>query len=141
MTVLQGCSSSPPRYPEDHERFQRIVKAVTTLKEAYIEHDQQTTDGLLLPLENLETWKREVQRDFLTYSDITLDLTIDRILIEGDLISVYVSWQGEWKQTPEDTGMKARGHGILHWNGTHVILLSGVEGNLPFGMTDRQPLS
>ena len=139
--LLQGCSSNAPRYPEDHERFERIVEAVKTLQKAYIEHDEQTTANLLLPLENLETWEKEVQRDFQTYSDIALDLSIDRIFIEGDLISVYISWQGEWKRTSTDTGLKARGHGILHWNGTHVILLSGVEGDLPFGIADRQALS
>ena len=141
VMVLTGCPKKGPHYPEDHARFERIAEAVDALHQAYISHDLETTRGLLLPLETLEAWEQKVQRDFQTYSDIALDLTIERILIKGDLISVFVTWQGEWKRTPEDKGMTARGHGILHWSGTHVILLSAVEGDLPFGMADRQAIS
>ena len=141
VAFLISCSKKEPRYPEDHARFERIAEAVKTLQQAYIAHDSDTTKSLLLPLDSLEAWEREIERDFQTYSDITLDLSIERILIEGDQISVYVSWQGEWKETSEDKGVRARGHGVLHWSGTHVILLSGVGGDLPFGMADRQSLS
>ncbi len=138
---LVSCSSDPPRYPESHARFERIVEAVNKLKKAYIDHDQDTTKDLLLPLETLRTWEQRVQRDFRTYTNIELDLSIDRMVINGDHISVLVSWQGEWKESPEKQSVKARGHGTLHWSGTHVILLTGVEGDLPFGMADRQAMS
>ncbi len=141
VIVLPGCKKKGPRYPEDHARFERITEVVDTLHQAYISHDIETTRELLLPLETLQAWEQGIQRDFETYSDISLDLLIERILIQGDLISVFISWQGEWKRTPEDKGMRARGHGILHWSGTHVILLSAVEGDLPFGMADRQAIS
>lgn len=138
---LTSCSSTPPRYPESHARFERIVKAVESLQQAYIAHDQAATNDLLLPLENLITWEQGIQKDFQTYPDIFLDLLIDRIVINGDLISVQVSWQGEWKNNNEQQTVKARGQGTLHWSGTHVILLTGVEGDLPFGMADRQAMS
>ena len=136
-----SCSSTPPRYPESHARFERIVKAVHTLQQAYVTHDQTATNDLLLPLETLITWEQGILKDFQTYPEIELDLLIDRIAIDGDLISVQVSWQGEWKESPEQQSVKARGHGTLHWSGTHVILLTGVEGDLPFGMADRQAMS
>ena len=138
---LASCSSTPPRYPESHARFERIVEAVNSLQQAYTSHDMQTTKDLLLPLESLVAWEQSIQRDFQTYPDIALDLSIDRIVINGDLISVQVSWLGEWKESPENQSVKARGHGTLHWSGTHVILLTGVEGDLPFGMADRQAMS
>lgn len=139
--MLMSCSATPPRYPESHARFERIVEAVKTLEEAYVAQDQDATKDLLLPLESLTTWEQGIQRDFATYSTIILDLSIDRMVIDGDLISVHVSWLGEWKETPDTQTIKARGHGTLHWSGTHVILLTGVEGDLPFGMADRQALS
>ena len=138
---LTSCSTDPPRYPESHARFERIVEAVNKLQRAYIAHDLQTTKDLLLPLETLVEWEQGVQKDFQIYTDIALDLSIDRIAINGDLISVQVSWLGEWKESPEKQSVKARGHGTLHWSGTHVILLTGVEGDLPFGMADRQAMS
>ncbi|WP_447969464.1 hypothetical protein [Nitrospira sp. M1] len=139
--ILTGCSSDPPRYPESHARFERIVEAVQTLEQAYVAQDQEATKDLLLPLDSLHAWEQGIQRDFETYSDIVLDLSIDRMVIDGDLISVHVSWLGEWKDAPDAQAIKARGHGTLHWSGTHVILLTGVEGDLPFGMADRQALS
>ena len=139
--ILSGCPNKGPQYPEDHARFERIAEAVDTLHQAYISHDIEATRELLLPLETLEAWEQSIQRDFQTYSEISLDLLIERILIKGDLISVLISWQGEWKRTPEDKGQRARGHGILHWSGRNVILLSAVEGDLPFGMADRKSIS
>ena len=32
---LTGCSSTPPRYPESHARFERIATAVQALQQAY----------------------------------------------------------------------------------------------------------
>ncbi|GJL66664.1 MAG: hypothetical protein NPIRA05_16350 [Nitrospirales bacterium] len=139
--ILASCSSTPPRYPESHARFERIVEAVSKLQQAYVSRDQEATKDLLLPLESLNTWEQGIQRDFQAYSDIALDLSIDRMIIDGDLISTHISWLGEWKETPEAQAIKARGHGTLHWSGNHVILLTGVEGDLPFGMADRQALS
>ena len=141
VAFLASCSSKEPRYPEDHARFERIAEAVKTLQQAYIGQDSETIKSLLLPLDTLYAWEQEIQRDFQTFSDISLDLSIERILIEGDLISVYVSWQGDWKQEGQDKSLKTRGHGVLHWSGTHVILLSGIGGDLPFGMANRQALS
>lgn len=141
LAVFSACSSNAPRYPEDHARFERIVEAVNTLQRAYVQHDAGAINDLLLPLEDLQTWAAAVQRDFETYPTIVLDLSIDRIFIKGDRIATYISWQGEWKRANEETGTTARGHGILHWSGTHVILMTGVEGNLPFGMADRQASS
>ncbi len=138
---LTGCSSDPPRYPESHDRFERIVQAVATLQQAYIAHDIKTTNDLLLPLDALRIWEKEVQRDFETYPDIALDLDIDRISIDGDHISVQISWQGQWKPDENSNAIKARGHGTLLWSGTHVILLRGVEGDLPFGMAEKQAMS
>ena len=67
---LSGCPKKGPRYPEDHARFERIAEAVSTLQEAYISHDSETTKDLLLPLDTLATWEQGIQRDFQTYSDI-----------------------------------------------------------------------
>lgn len=136
-----GCSSDPVRYPEDSIRFKKIAEAVETLRAAYVEKDATTTHDLLLPLPSLEQWEQGVRQDFKTFSDITLNLSIERVTIDGDLITVYVHWQGEWRRASQGDRVSKRGHGILQWSGTQVILLTGVEGDLPFGMAARQALS
>lgn len=136
-----GCSKKLPKYPEDHARFQRMVQAIKTLETAYVNKDASTFHELLLPLENLDLLEAEVRQDFATFSTIHLNLTIDRILIDGDRISAFVSWEGDWQRTPDGAFTQARGHGVLLWSGRQVILLRGTEGDLPFGMTHRPNFS
>ncbi|GJL69097.1 MAG: hypothetical protein NPIRA06_17320 [Nitrospirales bacterium] len=132
-----GCSKKAPKYPEDHARFQRVVEAIKTLEKAYVNRDASGFQDLLLPLENLDLLEAKVQEDFATFSTIQLDLTIDRMVIDGDRISAFVSWQGTWERSPQEASAQASGHGVLLWSGNQVILLRGIEGNLPFAMTHR----
>jgi hypothetical protein len=79
----------------------------------------------------------DVSQDFQQYGDISLDFSIERVLIEGDQMDVFFHWQGQWKKTATDTGVRDRGHGMLRWTGPQSPLLSGVGGDLPFGMAVR----
>ncbi len=137
LTWLAGCQSTPPKYPEDHARFDRIVKAVFALKSAYKNKDLVALQDLMLPVELLDRTQLDMQNDFATFSDITLDLTIERITIRGGHARVNIRWEGEWKQEAEPVGLISQGHGELIWSGNQVILLSGVDGDLPFGMVSR----
>jgi hypothetical protein len=132
-----GCSKKTPKYPEDHARFQRVVQAIKTLETAYVNKDAPAFHELLLPLEQLEILESEAQQDFATFSTIHLDFTVDRIVIDGNRISAFMSWQGTWQRSIQESSDSARGHGVLLWSGNQVILLRGVEGDLPFGMASR----
>jgi hypothetical protein len=132
-----GCSKKAPKYPEDHARFQRVVQAIKTLEAAYVNKDTPAIHELLLPLEQLEILEAEARQDFSQFPTIQLDLNIDRIIVEGDRISAFISWQGTWQRSTQEPGDQARGQGVLLWSGNQVILLRGVEGDLPFGMAAR----
>ena len=135
-----GCDimKKEARYPADYARYQRIAAALETLQKAYASKDQKTIHGLLLPLDELDRLEREIQKDFETYAIINLDFSVERIVIDGNTIEMYVHWQGQWRKTPADDGVRERGHGMLRWVGVYSILLSSVEGDLPFGMATRQ---
>ena len=132
-----GCSKKEAKYPEDHARFQRVVQAIKTLETTYVNKDASAFHELLLPLEKLDLLEAQVRQDFAAFSTIHLDLNVDRIVIDGDHISAFVSWQGDWQRTPQEASAQASGHGILLWSGNQVILLRGTEGDLPFGITHR----
>ena len=132
-----GCSKKAPKYPEDHARFQRVVQAIKTLETAYVNKDAPALHELLLPLEQLEILEAEARQDFAQFSTIQLDLNINRIIVEGDRISAFISWQGKWQRSTQEPGDQAIGQGVLLWSGNQVILLRGVEGDLPFGMAAR----
>ena len=136
-----GCSTKAPKYPEDHARFQRVIQAIKTLETAYVNKDGSAFHELLLPLEQLEMLETEVRKDFAIFTTHQLEWTVDRIVVDGDRISAFMSWQGTWQRATQESRDSARGHGVLLWSGNQVILLRGVEGDLPFGLASRLNLS
>ncbi len=137
--ILTGCQffSSDKKFSEDHARFERIVQAVETLRSAYEQQKLDVIRKLMLPLEGFQRLEGQIQRDFDTYSTISLNVTIERIYIQGERIAVNVRWEGEWQRSPEETPVTDRGHGVWVWSGTKDILLAGVEGAMPFGKAGR----
>ncbi|HKQ35954.1 MAG TPA: hypothetical protein VJT11_11665 [Nitrospiraceae bacterium] len=133
-----GCSGKKVKYPEDHERYLRIDQAVESLRHAYVRKDSSDLASLMMPIDQLERLQEEARGDFETFSAITLDFAVERIMIEGDNIDVFVHWQGLWKKDVDDPGLRQRGHMRLQWVGTQSILLRGVQGDVPFGMKARQ---
>jgi len=136
-----ACSAKTIQYPEDHERFTRIDRAVEALREAYQHRDHSAFQDVMLPAESLEQIQAEAAQDFELFQSIQLDFKTERIMIDGEDIDVYVHWQGVWKKNPDDAGIRQRGHARLQWVGKQSILLRGVQGDLPFGMKVRQALS
>jgi hypothetical protein len=136
--TVSGCPKKELRYPADHERFQRIDAAVEALRMAYVQKDLPTIQSLMLPSGKLDRVEQEIAKDFQTFEEITLELSIERIVINGEMIDVFVHWQGFWKRNEADAGVRERGHGVLRWMGEHSILLQSVEGDMPFGMASRK---
>lgn len=138
VVFVAGCQSKDDhKYPADHARFERIVEMVETLRSAYEEQNLDAIKKLMLPLQDFQRIQSAIQRDFATYSAISLATTIERIYIQEAWVRVNVRWEGEWQRLPEETLVTGRGHGILVWSGTEVLLLAGMEGDLPFGMASR----
>ena len=132
-----GCGSKGPQYPEEHARYVRLDRAVEALRNAYVHRELSAMEALMLPSDSLDRMISEVSKDFQQFVDISLDFSIERVLIEGDQIDVFFHWQGQWKETPAETGVRDRGHGMLRWIGEQSPLLSDIGGDLPFGMAVR----
>ncbi|MGH7255495.1 MAG: hypothetical protein ACREI3_06930, partial [Nitrospirales bacterium] len=108
-----------------------------TLRTAYVEKDLARLQALLLPLDPLERLAQDAQKDFAMFAEIQLHLAIERIVVDGETIDVFIHWQGQWTRTKDEGGVRDRGHGMLRWIGTQSVLLQNVEGDLPFGMAAR----
>jgi hypothetical protein len=136
-----GCSGKTIQYPEDHERYLRIDKAVESLRQAYVGKDTSGLAALMVPMEATDRLQQEAESDFETFHDIIMDFRVERIMVDNDDVDVYVHWSGLWKKDPEDPGMRHRGHTRLQWVGTKSILLTGMQGDVPFGAKGRQALT
>ncbi len=139
VVVMTGCQffSNDKKFSADHARFEQIVQAVETLRAAYEKQNLDAVRKLMLPLKGFQRLEGQIQRDFDTYSTISLNITIERIYIRGERIEVNVRWDGEWQRSPEETPVTDRGHGVWVWSGTKDMLLAGVEGAMPFGKAGR----
>lgn len=138
LLIGAGCGGKKVQYPEDHERYLRIDQAVESLRQAYVRKDSSDLASLMMPIDQLDRLREEAQSDFETFSAITVDFAIERIMIDGDNVDVFVHWQGLWKKNADDPGLRQRGHTKLQWVGIQSILLRGVQGDVPFGMKSRQ---
>jgi hypothetical protein len=136
-----GCGGKTIQYPEDHERYLRIDKAVEALRHAYVSKDTSALAALMVPSDTTDRLQQEAESDFDVFHDIVMDFRIERIMIDNDDIDVYVHWSGLWKKDPEDPGMRHRGHSRLQWVGAKSILLVGMQGDVPFGAKGRQALT
>jgi hypothetical protein len=140
-SVGAGCSGKTIQYPEDHDRYLRIDKAVESLRQAYVGKNASGLAALMVPMEATDRLQQEAESDFETFHDIVMDFRVERIMIDNDDVDVYVHWSGLWKKDPEDPGMRHRGHSRLKWVGTQSILLVGMQGDVPFGAKGRQSLT
>jgi hypothetical protein len=139
--VGAGCGGKTIQYPEDHERYLRIDKAVESLRQAYVGKNGSGLAALMVPTDATDRLQHEAESDFETLHDIVMDFRVERIMIDNDDVDVYVHWSGLWKKDPEDPGMRHRGHSRLQWVGTQSILLVGMQGDVPFGVKGRQSLT
>jgi len=135
-----GCGGKTNPHPEDHERYLRIDRAVESLRQAYVRKDSSDLASLMMPGDQFERMREEAQGDFATFNAIMLEFEVERIMIEGDNVDVFVHWQGLWKKNADDPGLRQRGHTKLQWVGTQSILLRGIQGDIPFGINARQAL-
>ena len=142
VTVIgSGCGGKTIQYPEDHERYKRIDQAVESLRQFYELKNASRMADLMVPTEQIDRLQRDVDSDFESFSSIQLAFSIERIMIDGDDVDVFVHWQGLWKRDADDPGLRQRGHTRLQWVGTQSILLRGIQGDSPFGMKVRQTLT
>src|SRR5262245_30158272 len=68
-----GCGGKTIQYPEDHERYLRIDKAVESLRQAYVSKDTSGLTAVMMPLETTERLQQEAESDFETFHDIVMD--------------------------------------------------------------------
>lgn len=135
---LPACSTPSNVNPADAARVRKIDAMVEQIRQAYVNKDTAGFRGLLLPSENLRLLEADVQRDFLTYDQIKLDFTIDRVMVDGPDVAVFLHWQGQWLGKKDEQPLRERGHAVIRLVGQQSLTLSAVDGDVPFGMTARR---
>ena len=133
-----ACSKPSAINPVDAERVRKIDATVEQIRKAYTGKDAGVFQSLFMPLESLRKMEADIQRDFVLYDQISLDFTIDRVMVEGPDVAVYFHWQGQWQARNEDQPLRERGHAVFRMVGHQNLTLSAVDGDAPFGMAARR---
>jgi hypothetical protein len=135
---LLACSKPNHINPADAARVRKIDATVEQIRQAYASKDAAGFRGLLLPLESLRLLEAEVARDFAAYDQITLEFSIDRVMVDGGDVAVFLHWQGQWVVKREPQPLRERGHAVIRLVGQPNLTLSAVDGDVPFGMAARR---
>ena len=133
-----ACSKPSAINPVDAERVRKIDSTVEQIRKAYTGKTPSVFEGLFMPLESLRKMEADIRRDFAVYDQISLDFTIDRVMVEGPDVAVYFHWQGQWQARDEDQPLRERGHAVFRMVGHQNLTLSAVDGDAPFGMSARR---
>jgi hypothetical protein len=133
-----ACSKPSAINPVDAERVRKIDATVEQIRKAYTGKDPGVFQGLFMPLESLRKMEADIRRDFALYDQISLDFTIDRVMVEGPDVAVYFHWQGQWQARNEEQPLRERGHAVFRMVGHQNLTLSAVDGDAPFGMSARR---
>lgn len=140
LVGLAGLACSKPSNinPADAARVRKIDATVEKIRQAYTNKDFAAFREMLMPLERLRQVEAAVERDFAVYDRISLDMTIDRVMIDGPDIAVYFHWQGQWQRKADEQPFRERGHAILRLAGEQTLAVSAVDGDAPFGIAGRR---
>ncbi|MEK9172574.1 MAG: hypothetical protein AAB282_02840 [Nitrospirota bacterium] len=133
-----ACSKPSAINPVDAERVRKIDATVEQIRKAYTGKDPGVFQGLFMPLESLRKMEADIRRDFAVYDQISLDFTIDRVMVEGPDVAVHFHWQGQWQARGEEQPLRERGHAVFRMVGHQNLTLSAVDGDAPFGMSARR---
>lgn len=138
-----GCSKKEVKSSEeDLIRIKEIYAVVNKLKEGYEEKDLSVFLGVMEPptLDSLDSLKKGLESDFERYSSIHLGFNIDSIIMDKDLASVNLHWEGEWEKKSDKIRFKEKGNALLKIKGEKKMKLSSIEGDNPFGISISKDL-
>lgn len=84
---------------------------------------------------SLPTFKEQVLRDLARFSEIKIDMKIDRVEVREGAISTAVHWDGSWKTAPGAIPLEKKGHALFVWTTGENPLLLEIRGDPPFGVS------
>jgi len=133
-----ACSTPSGVSPADAEYVRKIAATVEQMRMAYTGKDAGVFQSLFMPLERLRKMEAEIQRDFAEYAQISLDVAIDRVMVEESEVAVHVHWQGQWQALDDGPPLPGRGHAVFPIVRSQALMPSAVDGDAPFGMSARR---
>lgn len=130
-----ACASAPAKPSPVAEQVDRIRQALASITESYEKKDEKKFLSNLDPsFKSLPIFKEQVLKDLTTFSEIDLDVKVDRVEVREGSISTAVHWGGVWKTAPGALPLEKKGHALFVWSTGETPLLLEIRGDPPFGV-------
>ena len=135
--LLAGCGGSKVVKPsEDSVKAAEAIKVFDAMKASYEARDMA---GVLKPLSQdfkggYSEFQTSVRKDIETYPKVSLDTTVERVELEGDMVKLVFHWFGKWsgKDGQEHEG---RGNSVFVFRAAgSAMSLDNIIGDSPFGV-------
>ena len=130
-----GCATTPTKPSLVAEQVDRIRQALVSITESYEKKDEKKfLAGLDPSFKSLPSFKDQVLKDLATFSEMNIDMKIDRVEVQAGSISTVVHWGGVWKGAPGSPSLEKKGHALFVWTTGEDPLLLEIRGDPPFGI-------
>jgi hypothetical protein len=117
------------------EQVDRVRQALVSITESYEKKDEKKFLSSLDPsFKSLSSFKEQVLKDLATFSEMNIDMKIDRVEVREGSISTAVHWGGIWKMEPGAPPLEKKGHALFVWTTGEDPLLLEIRGDPPFGI-------
>jgi len=132
---LGACATTPTKPSPVAEQVDRIRQALGSITESYEKKDEKKFLSALDPsFKSLPSFKEQVLKDLTTFSEINIDMKIDRVEVREGSVSTAVHWDGVWKTAAGASPLEKKGHALLVWTTGENPLLLEIRGDPPFGI-------
>ena len=135
LFFFEACATTPTKPSPVAEQVDRIRQALASITESYEKKDEKKFLSTLDPsFKSLPSFKEQIQRDLTAFSEMKVDLKIDRVEVREGEISTAVHWGGTWKTSMGAPPLEKKGHAIFVWTSGENPLLLEIRGDPPFGI-------
>lgn len=131
VVSLAACAGAP-KLSDDARSVLRVEGLLASLTRAY--QAKAAPDffaGMAPTLRDREALRKAVVDAFARYDHIELTLSVDRVHLEGKIVTVFLHWDGRWRQSAHEPIIRQGTARFLVEDGESP-LLTDVVGENPF---------
>ncbi len=135
LLFVYGCATQPLGLSSISLTVDRLRQSLSSIKTSYEKRDEKGFFSTLHPsFQSSASLKTDVLHDFNRFSEMNIDLFINRVQIEEASILTWARWEGVWKTAQGGPPLERRGYALFEWTKTDSPQLLAIKGDSPFGM-------
>ena len=134
LSIISGCAGNVI-LSDDSMRIRKTVDMVNDLKANYEQHDDHILTMFSAEYLSKPEMKNAILQDIEKFNTISLNIFIDRIVIDKDMGNVTVHWNGSWGDSIKT--FREGGSAVIVIRYGDGLRVMDIKGESPFGITQR----